>query len=963
MTDRYDAVVQEDTQPFATGQHAPMREQRRGGCGCWLPLLVTLFLVATLVAVGLFLPPINLYNRLFGTQYVMLNAQANAAAQDGLTLIADPANVGTDFGVVLASLPVSATSTDRQDVVTALAAVPPGLARQSALYIIDTTGTQPETLALSVALPENVSADVLDLYGWYGAQNAWHFIPSRVDASSGAVIATVEGIPDQMALFQNASNTQPLVIVPVDAVQVLSEEVGQLATIVAPGGMQPGLDGKLIGSLAPGYDLNRGYLVMPVVRNFADPRAIDSNTVSAILGNRTLRSEHVAQAAAFASNNGFAGVIIDYRDIPVEQREGFSAFVTELGARLKAQGLRLAVVVPAAVNNAGAWDTGAYDWQAIGAAADIVQINLPLDPTVYASGSDRLVEAMLRWAVGEMSRAKIVLGLSARSVRQAASDFTTVGYSEALAALGDVQIDAETTAAGTVLPGTAITARLDGFGAMSGLDTTINAPFIDFLGSDGSPVSRVWLTTPEALRFRMDRTATFGLSGVAFNDLLSEGLADGVLQTILDYKTQIPALPAEREIALRWRIEGAGGVLSEVTTGLNEPLTTTLAAPDGNYAINVAVVGSNGESPRSGAAVALFAPTATPTPLPTATPTPVPTATPVPVVQPVAPAAPAQVAVQPGAGSIVAGSFEYGGHVTNPANDSAAAAMRSAGMTWMKYQVRYTNGMGAGSVAGVISDAKARGFKILLGIVGVPGELAAGGAGYVQQFASFLGGVAALGPDAIEVWNEPNLDREWPTGQISGAAYADMLRQAYQAIKGANGGVLVISGAPAPTGAEAAFPGQVVNDDNWLRDVVNAGGLQWMDCLGAHYNEGIVPPNQSGGDPRDNYYTRYFGTMLDVYWNISGGQKPICWTELGFLSPEGYPPLDPFFGWAQNVTVAQQAAWLAQAAALSSQSGRVRLMIVWNVDFSNYGADPMAGYAMIRADGSCPACTALAGAR
>ncbi|MBL8120632.1 MAG: hypothetical protein JNJ78_24125, partial [Anaerolineae bacterium] len=257
----------------------------------------------------------------------------------------------------------------------------------------------------------------------------------------------------------------------------------------------------------------------------------------------------------------------------------------------------------------------------------------------------------------------------------------------------------------------------------------------------------------------------------------------------------------------------------------------------------------------------------------------------------------------------------------------------------------------------------ARGFKILVGLVGYPNELANGGDGYVQQFASFAGGVAALGPDAIEIWNEPNIDREWPAGNISGAAYANLLRASYGAIKGANGGVMVISAAPAPTGAEAAFPGRVVNDDNWIRQMIDAGALQWMDCLGAHYNEGIVAPTQTSGDPRDNYYTRYFQSMLDVYWGLVGGQKPICWTELGFLTPEGYGSLDPFFGWASNTTVAQQAAWLAQAAALSSQSGRVRLMIVWNVDFSNYGADPMAGYAMIRPGGGCPACDAMAGAR
>jgi len=316
----------------------------------------------------------------------------------------------------------------------------------------------------------------------------------------------------------------------------------------------------------------------------------------------------------------------------------------------------------------------------------------------------------------------------------------------------------------------------------------------------------------------------------------------------------------------------------------------------------------------------------------------------------------------PVAGSAASGSFELGGHVLQ-LNANTVSLMQRAGMTWMKVQLRYSPGTDPGVASQYISEAHGRGFKILLGVVGYPNDLAAGGAGYMQQFASFLGGVASQGPDAIEVWNEPNIDREWPEGQISGASYAEMLRLAYQAIKGANGGVMVISAAPAPTGAEAAYPGRVVNDDRFVRDMVAAGAANYMDCLGAHYNEGIVGPSQRNGDPRDGYYTRYFFGMLDTYWNAIGGARPICFTELGYLTPEGYPPLDPYFGWAANVTVSQQAAWLAEAAALASQSGRVRLMIIWNVDFSNYGTDPMAGYAMIRPGGGCPACDALAGAR
>jgi LysM repeat protein len=303
----------------------------------------------------------------------------------------------------------------------------------------------------------------------------------------------------------------------------------------------------------------------------------------------------------------------------------------------------------------------------------------------------------------------------------------------------------------------------------------------------------------------------------------------------------------------------------------------------------------------------------------------------------------------------VGGSFELGGHVDNFAFPDK---MRYAGMTWVKKQLRWTPGMSTDAARDRINEARSKGFKILLGIVGNPGDIA-GGANY-DTYAAFVGEVAALGADGIEVWNEMNIDREWPTGQINPASYVELLRRAYTAIKARNPNTLVISGAPAPTGAEGAFGlDRVWNDDRYMRGLAAAGAANYMDCIGIHYNEGIVSPTQTSGDPRDNFYTRYYQTMVSVYYNAFGGARKLCFTELGYLSPEGYGPLPPFFAWGANTTVAQQAQWLGEAANLAKNSGLVRLMIVWNVDFRRYDDDPMGGYAIVRPDGSCPACDRL----
>jgi hypothetical protein len=310
----------------------------------------------------------------------------------------------------------------------------------------------------------------------------------------------------------------------------------------------------------------------------------------------------------------------------------------------------------------------------------------------------------------------------------------------------------------------------------------------------------------------------------------------------------------------------------------------------------------------------------------------------------------------PVAGSATGGGFELGGHVYQ-LNSGTVNTMKSAKMKWAKFQVR----PGDGGAVGLISSAKASGFKVLLSVVGKPEDIL-GGDAFFDTYANYVGGLAASGADAIEVWNEMNLDREWPNGQISPATYVRLLAKAYNAIKSKNPATLVISGAPAPTGA--AGPGGKTaaywNDDVYVAEMAAAGAGQYADCIGAHYNEGIVSPNQTSGDPRDSYPTRYFQTMLSrALTGFSG--KQACFTELGYLSPEGYGTLPGGFAWAQNTTVAQQAQWLAEAAVLGANGGRVRLMIVWNVDFPDFGgSDPVGGYAITRVGGGCPACTSLA---
>lgn len=314
--------------------------------------------------------------------------------------------------------------------------------------------------------------------------------------------------------------------------------------------------------------------------------------------------------------------------------------------------------------------------------------------------------------------------------------------------------------------------------------------------------------------------------------------------------------------------------------------------------------------------------------LPTVTPSVTPTITPVP-------------------------DFDLGGQIRS--NDHLGE-MRQAGMNWVKKQVRFGPNDSALNMAEDINTWHTQGFKVLLSVVGYREDLSKG-TGYYDQFAEFCGGLAELGVEAIEVWNEMNIEREWPSGKISPTTYVDLLARASAQIRSRGVGTIVISGAPAPTGVDDGV--NVWSDKRYVEGMAAAGADRYIDCVGIHYNEGIIAPKDTSGDPRSDHYTRYFWGMVDTYWNAFGGRKSLCFTELGYLSPEGYGQLPSSFAWAQDTSVVEQAQWLAEAVSLSASSGKVKLVIVWNVDFEQFGDDPQAGYAIIRKDGSCPACGML----
>jgi hypothetical protein len=302
------------------------------------------------------------------------------------------------------------------------------------------------------------------------------------------------------------------------------------------------------------------------------------------------------------------------------------------------------------------------------------------------------------------------------------------------------------------------------------------------------------------------------------------------------------------------------------------------------------------------------------------------------------------------------------------------------GFNWVKMQVRWydlerePSGIFWDVLDGAMDQACKKGLRVMLSLVAAPVWTQAhplpadqgqeSPPDDPQKYAEFLVKIIDRYPGrvgAIEVWNEENLEREWnTTAGVSPADYVALLHAAFAAIKAKDKSIFVISGALSPTGinCNVAFPNCqptgrpiVVDDVTYLNKLIDAGGLDYADCIGTHSNGTNLPPTADGANPppRDGYkfsgpwdnphYSWALKSQVETYAAILNGRKQQCVTEFGYASPvDGKFP--PNFGFAQDVTEKQQGEYLVQAFNWMRDSGLVKMAFLFNLDYGPKGGDP-----------------------
>ncbi len=896
------------------------------GCG-------VLGFIGVIILAGflLFLPPANLAQRIAGCPRINANNPV-ATYDDGSTV--------TLMGEAPASVCSKTISADNllsdragSRFSGAAAALPSFLELRSPVY--DIRADEDSEIVTEIALPPVEDPRQLDAYAWNDDAEAWEFVPGEVDQEAGVFRTTSAKM--NIALFESRSVT-PMIATVIASDHDITDNEAALLNIVMPTGLNLRDDGAIDGQLVDGWEVNAGYMVLPIIS------ATNAETLSRIFNSEAERNRHATDLVNLAVLGNYGGVTLDYSAVSPENQEMFTLFLDELTAQMASQDKIAAVILPQPVSTNDGWSTGGYDWAAIGQTVDLVVLNPGNDPELYAF--DGPIEDLLTFAVGQVPRQRLTVAVGALSVRGQASSYETIDLGEAVNQLGDIELVSE----GDVNAGDNLAFQLGGDDASISADESTGAYRAEVDGSS------IWLISANTVRLRLDLVSDFNVGGVAVLDLVDEGTAEGVTTAVNEFKVDSESsLPTMLELV--WSIRAGDTEAASGTSPIDIPFNWQ-PGEDGEYRVSGSVAGQpvgDGVSVVVGAEGQTVAEVDEPTPAPApANQQPQPQSNDEPADEPTPapapPAAPAGVAGGDG------GGFELGGQLPNQIGYTSE--MNQAGMRWVKFQLKYGPGADPALAGVFVGAGQAAGYKVLLSIPGEPYPDSIDFAGYTE----FLRQVASYNPDAIEVWNEMNIAFEWPAGQINPDSYVnDMLAPAFNAIKSTSPNTMVIIGALAPTGAFGGGCGsQGCDDVPYVRGMAAAGAANYANCLGVHHNSGTTSPSQRSGRPEGDHYSWYFLPTVEQYYNAMGGALPICITELGYLSPEGYGSLPDNFAWAANTTVDQHAQWLGEAKDVSQSLGYVRMMIVFNVGFTTWtSTDPQAGFSIIRPDGSCPACATL----
>ena len=340
-------------------------------------------------------------------------------------------------------------------------------------------------------------------------------------------------------------------------------------------------------------------------------------------------------------------------------------------------------------------------------------------------------------------------------------------------------------------------------------------------------------------------------------------------------------------------------------------------------------------------------------------------------------------------------SPEYGMNVfiwgNKNTTDRDLTKIKDAGFGWQKtlFQWRFIEPQKKGvfdweEADRIVKASKAAGVKILARLDQQPAWARADHtqknappdnmqdyADFITAFVTRYSSTSPIGRvDAIQIWNEQNLNNEWggaPINQAQAQTYVSMLKAAYTAAKAADPSVTVVTGGVAQTGTDNddARP-----DDTYVQWMYDAGAKPYFDVLGAHGHGYKAPPNVSPDEAEQNqtygghrfFVFRRVEDMRKIMVDNGDSDKQIWLLEFGWTSDTVHQA----YAW-HRVTEEEKGNNLVGAYQWAAEHWApwIGVMCLWTMPDPGWTQDDEKyWWAILNPDGSArPAYTALLNAR
>lgn len=282
--------------------------------------------------------------------------------------------------------------------------------------------------------------------------------------------------------------------------------------------------------------------------------------------------------------------------------------------------------------------------------------------------------------------------------------------------------------------------------------------------------------------------------------------------------------------------------------------------------------------------------------------------------------------------------------------------IRDAGFTWVKQNVGWRDVEGAAKGAfnwyftdRIVADAERLGLNVIFRLDHQPawatppeGDLSGNSPpGNPQDFGDFCHTLAKRYRGrvrAYQVWNEPNLAREWGGRAPDPVAYVELLKVCYIGIKTADPDALVISAGLAPTGTG---PPEAMPNIEYLIAMYEAGAASYFDVLGVNAPGYKAPPEISPEEAAATpaygghrfFCFRHVEDARAVMLRYGDGDKQIAILEMGWTTD----PLNPNYSWFA-VTEEEKADYLVRAFRYAREHWTpwISLMIVNSIADPNW---------------------------